>query len=144
MHGLDGQTLESWKLANLSTNGARALVDVIMKTVFGCEARDVSLLYFLFYLHSGGGALQLTQTSGGAQESRFRGGSQLVAQNAAALLRRAVRFNAPVTRIQDKGPSSSSRRAGGASTPDGSSSRFLPRSVGGSTTTRSSPRSATS
>jgi monoamine oxidase len=102
---LDGQTLESWKLANLSTNGARVLLDVIMKTVFGCEARDVSLLYFLFYLHSGGGILQLVTTAGGAQDSRFTGGSQLIAQKVAALLRHPVRFDAPVRRIRDRGHS---------------------------------------
>jgi len=103
VHALDGQTLETWKLQNLSTNGARVLLDVIMKTTFGCEARDLSLLYFLFYLHSGGGVLQLTTTAGGAQDSRFRGGSQLVAQRVAALLRRPVRLSIPVRRIRDRG-----------------------------------------
>jgi monoamine oxidase len=100
---LDGQTVESWKQANLSTNGARVLLDIVMKTVFGCEARDMSLLYFLFYLHSGGGSLQLVTTGGGAQDARFQGGSQLVAQKVAALLRRPVRFDSPVRRIEDKG-----------------------------------------
>ena len=103
VRGLDGQTLESWKLANLSTNGARVLLDVIMKSVFGCEARDISLLFFLFYLHSGGGTLQLTTTGGGAQDARFRGGSQLIAQRVAALLRRPVRFEKPVRSIEDRG-----------------------------------------
>ncbi len=100
---LDGQTVESWKLDNLTGNGGRVLLDVIMKTVFGCEARDISLLYFLFYLHSGGGSLQLTTTAGGAQDSRFRGGSQLVAQRVAGLLRRRVRFNSPVRSIGEHG-----------------------------------------
>src|SRR4030095_11909735 len=48
---LDGQTLETWKLEHITGNGGRVLLDVIVKTVFGCEARDLSLLYFLFYLH---------------------------------------------------------------------------------------------
>ena len=103
VRGLDGQTLESWKQANLSSNGARVLVDVIMKTVFGCEARDISLLYFLFYLHSGGGILQLVTTGDGAQDARFRGGSQLIAQRVAALLRRRVLFDSPVRTIRDRG-----------------------------------------
>jgi len=105
VRALDGQTLESWKLANLSGNGGRVLLDVIMKTVFGCEARDISLLFFLFYLHSGGGILQLTTTGGGAQDARFRGGSQLIAQRVALLLRRPVHFNKPVRSIQDRGDS---------------------------------------
>lgn len=105
VRGLDGQTLESWKLANLSSNGARVLLDVIMKTVFGCEARDISLLYFLFYLHSGGGTLQLVTTGGGAQDSRFRGGSQLIAERVAVLLRKRVRLGQPVRSIRDLGDS---------------------------------------
>ncbi len=100
---LDGQTLESWKLENLKSNGARVLLDVIMKTVFGCEARDISLLYFLFYLHSGGGTLQLVTTGGGAQDARFSGGSQLIAQRVAELLHKPVQFNAPVRAIRDRG-----------------------------------------
>src|SRR5262245_3838744 len=102
VRALDGQTLETWKLANLTTNGARVLLDIIMRTVFGCEARDVSLLYLLFYLHSGGGSLQLVTTAGGAQDARFSGGSQLIAQRVAGLLRRPPRFNAPVRRIRDE------------------------------------------
>ena len=101
--GLDGQTVETWKLANLSSNGARVLLDVIMKTVFGCEARDISLFYFLFYLHSGGGTLQLTTTAGGAQDARFRGGSQLIAERVAGMLRKRVRFNSPVRSISEHG-----------------------------------------
>jgi monoamine oxidase len=105
VRGLDGQTLESWKLANLSGNGGRVLLDVIMKTVFGCEARDISLLYFLFYLHSGGGILQLVTTGGGAQDSRVRGGSQLIAERVAMLLRTRVRLTQPVRSIRDLGDS---------------------------------------
>ena len=102
---LDGLTLESWKLENIQGHGGRVLLDVITKTVFGCEPRDLSLLYYLFYLHSGGGTLSLVTTGGGAQDSRFRGGSQLVAQKVADLLHQPVRFDSPVRRIRDLGDS---------------------------------------
>src|SRR5262245_45909315 len=105
VRALDGQTLESWKLEHLTGNGGRVLLDVIVKTVFGCEARDLSLLYFLFYLHSGGGILQLTTTGGGAQDARFRGGSQLIAQRVAEMLRHPVRFGKAVRSVEDRGDS---------------------------------------
>ena len=75
---LDGQTLETWKLANSSTPGARFLFDLATEAVFAAEPRDLSLLHALFYYHSGNGIINLTSTAGGAQDSRFVGGSQLV------------------------------------------------------------------
>src|SRR5262249_7841853 len=37
VRALDGQTLESWKLANLTTNGARFLLDLAVEAIFACE-----------------------------------------------------------------------------------------------------------
>jgi monoamine oxidase len=96
---LDAQTLETFKLANSSTRGARFLLDLATKAVFAAEARDLSLLHALFYLHSGGGIINLTSTSGGAQDSRFVGGSQLVSVRMARALGRRVVLGAPVRRI---------------------------------------------
>jgi monoamine oxidase len=100
---LDSQTLETWKLANLTTPGARFLFDLAVTSVFACEPRDVSLLHYLFYVHSGGGLLQLVTTGGGAQDSRFVGGSQLVAQKVADALGKRVVLKTPVRRIRDTG-----------------------------------------
>ncbi len=96
---LDGQTLETFKLAHSSTRGARFLLDTATKAVFAAEPRDLSLLHALFYLNSGGGIINLTSTSGGAQDSRFVGGSQLVSLRMAARLGRRVVLEAPVRRI---------------------------------------------
>ncbi len=100
---LDSQTLETWKLANLTSPGARFLFDLAVTSVFACEPRDVSLLHYLFYVHSGGGLLQLVTTGGGAQDSRFVGGSQLVAQKVADALGKRVVLKTPVRRITDTG-----------------------------------------
>ena len=97
---LDGQTLETFKLANSSTAGARFLFDLAIRAVFAAEPRDISLLHGLFYLHSGGGIINLTSTAGGAQDSRFHGGSQLVSIRMAKSLGRRVVLNAPVRRIE--------------------------------------------
>jgi monoamine oxidase len=96
---LDGQTLETWKLANASTEGARFLFDLAIRAVFAAEPRDISLLHGLFYLHSGNGIINLTSTAGGAQDSRFYGGSQIVSIRMAEALGKRVVLNAPVRRI---------------------------------------------
>src|SRR5262249_32678385 len=83
VRALDGQTLESWKLANLTTNGARFLLDLAVEAIFACEPRDISLLHYLFYVHSGGGLFSLSGVTGGAQESRIVGGSQVIAERLA-------------------------------------------------------------
>jgi monoamine oxidase len=101
---LDGQTVETFKLANTSTYGARFLIDLAMRAVFAAEPRDLSLLHALFYFHAGNGVINLTSTAGGAQDSRFVGGSQLVSIRMAQRLGRRVVLNAPVRRIeQDSG-----------------------------------------
>jgi monoamine oxidase len=96
---LDSQTLETFKLANSKTAGARFLIDLATKAVFAAEPRDLSLLHALFYFQSGTGVLFLTSTAGGAQDSRFVGGSQLVSLRMASRLGGRVVLNAPVRRI---------------------------------------------
>ena len=59
----------------------------------------MSLLHFLFYCRSGGTIDRLVATSGGAQESRLEGGSQLLALRLADRLGDVVRLGAPVTAI---------------------------------------------
>jgi monoamine oxidase len=100
---LDGQTLETWKLANSSTPGARFLFDLVTESVFAAEPRDLSLLHALFYYNSGNGAINLSSTAGGAQDSRFVGGSQLVSIRMAERLGKRVVLNAPVRRITHSG-----------------------------------------
>jgi len=97
--GLDSQTVETFKLANSSTQGARFLLDLAVRSVFAAEPRDLSLLHALFYLQSGGGIINLTSTAGGAQDSRFVGGSQLVSLRLTARLGSRVVLEAPARRI---------------------------------------------
>ena len=105
----DSQTFETWKLANTLTPGARALLDLAIEAVWACEPRDVSLLHVLFYIHSAddertpGTLERLINTGGGAQESRFVGGSQLISIRAAAQLDKGVILSQPVRRIAQDG-----------------------------------------
>ncbi len=101
----DGQTFETWKLANTTTEGGRFLVDLGFTSVFAAEPRDVSLLWSLFYMASAGNQTtpgtftRLIGTDGGAQDSRFVGGSQTVSLKLAAALGRRVVLKAPVRSI---------------------------------------------
>jgi monoamine oxidase len=95
----DAQTVESFKLTNSSTPGARFLFDLAIKAVFATEPRDLSMLHALFYLSAGTGILYPTSTAGGSQEARFHGGSQLVSIRLAQRLGARVVLDAPARRI---------------------------------------------
>ena len=101
----DGQTFETFKRAQLLTPGGANLIDLAIEAVFACEPRDVSLLHVLFYTHSAGNEStpgtfdRLITTGGGAQDSRFVGGSQLVSIRAAKTLGKRVLLSQPVRRI---------------------------------------------
>ena len=107
----DSQTLETYLQSVLRNPGARTLVDAAIKSIWGAEARDLSLLYVLFYVAAAGNDanpgsfLRLVTTAGGAQEKRFVGGSQRVAIQVAAALGERVVLSAPVRRIEQAGSS---------------------------------------
>jgi len=96
----DAQTYATWLARNLATAGARTLLEIGAEAVWAQEPADLSLLHVLFYTHSGGGFDSLIGTSGGAQQDRFVGGSQLVALRVAdALGAERIALSAPVRRI---------------------------------------------
>ena len=105
----DSQTFERYKDENSLSEGARFLLDVGIQAVFACEPRDVSLLFVLFYIAAAGNEStpgtfeRLINTPGGAQESRFAGGSQLLPLRLASQLGRRVVLGAPVRRIRHVG-----------------------------------------
>lgn len=102
----DGQTLESW--INNSpgvTERFRQLVPFATRPIFGAEPREMSLLFVLFYIAASGdekhpGTFQRNfDTRGGAQMSRFVGGSQLIAMKIARQLGQRVVLGSPVRQI---------------------------------------------
>jgi monoamine oxidase len=98
--GLDASTLASWFDANLQSGSARAVIEVAIKAIFGAGSGELSLLFALFYLHAGGGLTNLARTTGGAQEARFVGGSQQLADRMAAELGDRVILGAPVDSVE--------------------------------------------
>jgi monoamine oxidase len=101
----DSQTFETWKQANAQTPNGRFLLDLGIQAVWAAEPRDVSLLHVLFYIASAtdGKAApdfqRLINTAGGAQESRFVGGSQSISIALGKRLGNRVVLGAPVRRI---------------------------------------------
>ena len=94
----DAQTAATWIEANVAPS-ARPLMELAIQAVFSAEPRDLSLLHVLFYIHSAGGLRDLLGVTGAAQESRFVGGSQQIAQRMARDLGERVILSAPVTGI---------------------------------------------
>jgi len=103
----DGQTLYSWVKQNSSgSQRFMNLVSIATEPIFGAEARDISLLFTLFYIAASGneqnpGTFERNfDTTGGAQESRMLGGTQLVSIRVANQLgRRRIYLSSPVHRI---------------------------------------------
>jgi monoamine oxidase len=101
----DGQTLETWVKANSVTQHFRDLLPVATRPIFGAEARELSLLFVLFYIASSGnetnpGTFERNfDTRQGGQQWRLVGGTQMVAQKIAAQLGSSVMLSEPVRRI---------------------------------------------
>jgi monoamine oxidase len=96
----DAMTLEDWMRQESvkpedrsSLNGAAALT-------LGTTPRHLSFLYFLYYVHSAGSLHDLESMEGGAQDSRIKGGSQILSLKMAKELGDRVRLGEPVQRIR--------------------------------------------
>jgi len=101
----DRQTFGEWVHRNLRTRGARTLIKIASRAVWAAEPSELSLLYVLFYIAAAGNPttkgsiLRLIGTPGGAQDSRFVGGSQRLALELARQLGRRAVLGAPVRRL---------------------------------------------
>ncbi len=101
----DAQTLHGWIESRHPTPQFREIVPAATRPIFGAEPRELSLLFTLFYIASSGdasnpGTFQRNfSTEEGAQQSRFVGGSQLIALRLAHRLGDRVQLSTPVRRI---------------------------------------------
>lgn len=97
---LDGQTFHTWLKRTCRTSGTYTIFEMGCQAVWAAEPHDVSLLHVLFYIHSAGSFDDLIGTTGGAQDSRFVGGSQRVALAMAERVgHERIRLSTPVRRI---------------------------------------------
>jgi monoamine oxidase len=101
----DSQTVETWMRENLvppnqpPDSPTNSLLNLFVESTFSCEPRDVSLLELITSIASAGSSANIDNTSGGAQDSRFIGGSQLISIRMAEQLGDRVVLNAPVRKI---------------------------------------------
>ena len=99
----DAQSLAAWLEQRVRTDGARDMLGLAAQMIFAVEPRELSFLYFLLYVHAGGGLTRLADTRGGAQERRIRGGAQQLCERLAAALPEPVALEQPVRAIaQDR------------------------------------------
>ncbi len=105
----DSQTLQTWLEANALTPQFRDLASAAVRPIFGAEPRELSLLFTLFYIAASGdethpGTFERNfNTAGGAQESRFVGGSYAIVRALAHELGRRVAYGTPVRRVHQHG-----------------------------------------
>jgi monoamine oxidase len=97
---LDAQTVETWLVANMKTATGLGFWRTLVPALFSADTDQMSLLHFLFYVHSGGMIDMLVATGGGAQDSRIVGGSQVIALRVADELGDAVWLGCPVHLIR--------------------------------------------
>src|SRR3989338_7111302 len=93
---LDGLSVQCWLNAQRAD---REVIDSVASTLastLSARPQDVSLLWFLFYLHSAGGFEALDND---AQQYRLAGGAQSLAQHLSAELEPNLLLGAPVRQI---------------------------------------------
>lgn len=95
----DAVTVEAWRRVTPLGADVRGVMDAAIRTVFGAEAGELSLLWFLAYLRAGGGMRSLVEIEAGAQEQRFVDGAQAVATRLAESLGDRVVLGAPVRAV---------------------------------------------
>jgi monoamine oxidase len=96
----DAMTLATWMQKNIKTYKARHIFEIGVQTVFAAEASEISLLFALFYFHSGDNMDALISIKNGAQQTILRGGTQGLAQKIAAPFQQHIRFNEPLRRVE--------------------------------------------
>ena len=98
----DAITVAQWMADAGLDSDERETLEMAVATTLASTPDQVSMLWFLFYVHSAGGFLTLDGFEGAAQESRFVGGSQRIALGMYEQLRDRVdfRFEQPVTAIE--------------------------------------------
>lgn len=102
----DSTSLHDWVARNSVNPAVQNLLLSYLQPTFGSDGRDMSLLFLLWYIAASGnernpGSFERSSdTTGGAQESRFVGGSGLIPQRLAGRLGDIVALDAAVRRVE--------------------------------------------
>jgi len=96
---LDAETLETWRARFVKSKKVNAVMDAVIRSIFGAEARDLSALYFLMYLNAGDGMRGHSEIGGGAQQDRFVEGAQSLSLALANGVGGSLALGFPVRRL---------------------------------------------
>lgn len=98
-HKFDAMTLASWMNQQMSFDVARQFFKVAVEAIWAADPAEISLLHALFYTKSGRDLDTLMNVKNGAQEERFVGGAQTIADRMAATFSDQIIFNTPAKAI---------------------------------------------
>jgi monoamine oxidase len=100
---LDQKSLEGWLRAVHASASTRNLMAIMARVTWGCDPDEVSMLHAVRYVKAAGGLARMLDVRGGAQQDRFPGGTQQIAQRMAAELGQRVIVGDAVVRIARDG-----------------------------------------
>ncbi|OBJ48681.1 FAD-dependent oxidoreductase [Mycobacterium sp. 1423905.2] len=95
----DRISLGEWIQANVMSKPARDMLDMALGGLYTCAATEVSLLWALLQMASGGGPGFCITGKGGSQDARPVGGMGAIYGRVAAQLGEALHLRQPVRRI---------------------------------------------
>lgn len=96
----DAETVESWILKNVRTDGARDFIRTIVGALFCCNTSQLSYLFFLEYFRQGHGLEVLISTEGGALQDKFVGGAWQIPKLISDQLKDHLVLNSPVVAVE--------------------------------------------
>jgi monoamine oxidase len=101
----DVKTFQSWLEENIDSPTVRKVARQTGMGLFGGVPADASLLHFLYSIHAHGGIVKTGSITGGSQQNRVVGGSQLITNTLANRIgAENVILGAPVRAIDQSGP----------------------------------------
>lgn len=96
----DSQTCQNWIEDNITNDVARDFAGLAMGGPVSVEARDISLLHYLFVAQAAGGPLSLVTVGQGILSDRIVGGTGRLVEGLAHPLRHVTELKTPVTMIE--------------------------------------------
>ena len=99
----DSMTLASWMKQQMSFQTARDFFKIAAEAIWAANPAEISMLHALFYVKSAGSLEMLMNVKGGAQEERFVGGAQAIANKMATEFSGKIRYHSPVKAILQEG-----------------------------------------
>lgn len=100
---LDSMTLATWMQRQMRFDVARQFFKIAAEAIWAADPAEISLLHALFYVKSGRNLDTLMNVKDGAQEERFVGGAQTIADRMAATFTDRIIYDSPVRAIRQDG-----------------------------------------